>query len=120
MALSPSQRMALHAMVALFTSKQQEEALKHKERQAAIDRGEVPVERDWIVDQGKKNLVTKPCPRCGFSFCGKRERKYCCVCQPIIDSGKKAPGSHDDRPAPYDANPTYKTKKPKRGKFKLF
>ena len=40
----------------------------------------IPPPPDWQEDHGKKNTFRRACPKCSFTFFGKRNRKVCVLC----------------------------------------
>lgn len=57
----------------------------HKETYARFkERQDAQRRRDWEGDRGKKNTADHDCGKCGFTFFGKKNRKFCRVCQDSV------------------------------------
>jgi hypothetical protein len=53
-----------------------------------VEATKLPVERNWIYDEGKKNTETKPCGTCKLPFFGLRKRKRCVPCETELTASR--------------------------------
>lgn len=90
--------MAAMVQVAAIAAQMQAKAVAEQKDK---DTNVIPVQRDWLVDLNKKNNNgIHTCLRCKNSFKGKRRRKHCFACQPLVDE-KRAAEEKERRDYPY-------------------